>query len=183
MLLSAVSVLVVAQSSSEVPEGLTNNPVYIYIYIYIYIYYTLCIITLTQGRWRNLRFLEWLYGEVFILELLIPCVLINVFPFTEVAKCTYYIHNSITFYLSSIFRHYCAIFRELLQVLKLAILEVHFLSLAVFEPRIVHPVANHSSSFLKINFGIIVGWVARYGWSPFFAKVTILRRVARWRSD
>jgi len=33
MLLSAVSVLVVAQSSSEVPEGLTNNPVYIYIYI------------------------------------------------------------------------------------------------------------------------------------------------------
>ena len=28
MLLSAVSVLVVAQSSSEVPEGLTNNPVF-----------------------------------------------------------------------------------------------------------------------------------------------------------
>ena len=27
MLLSAVSVLVVAQSSSEIPEGLTNNPV------------------------------------------------------------------------------------------------------------------------------------------------------------
>ena len=38
MLLSAVSVLVVAQSSSEIPEGLMNNPVYIYIYIYIYIY-------------------------------------------------------------------------------------------------------------------------------------------------
>ena len=36
MFLSAVSVLVVAQSSSEVPEGLTNNPVYIYIYIYIF---------------------------------------------------------------------------------------------------------------------------------------------------
>ena len=35
MLLSAVSVLVVAQSSSEIPEGLMNNPVYIYIYIYI----------------------------------------------------------------------------------------------------------------------------------------------------
>ena len=33
MLLSAVSVLVVAQSSSEVPEGLMNNPVYIYTYI------------------------------------------------------------------------------------------------------------------------------------------------------
>ena len=31
MLLSAVSVLVVAQSISEIPEGLMNNPVYIYI--------------------------------------------------------------------------------------------------------------------------------------------------------
>jgi len=31
MLLSAVSILVVAQSSSEIPEGLMNNPVYIYI--------------------------------------------------------------------------------------------------------------------------------------------------------
>ena len=29
MLLSAVSVLVVAQSSSEIPEGLMNNPVLI----------------------------------------------------------------------------------------------------------------------------------------------------------
>jgi len=29
MLLSAVSVLVVAQSSSEIPDGLMNNPVYI----------------------------------------------------------------------------------------------------------------------------------------------------------
>jgi len=29
MLLSAVSVLVVAQSSSEIPEGLTSNPVYV----------------------------------------------------------------------------------------------------------------------------------------------------------
>ena len=28
MLLSAMSILVVAQSSSEIPEGLTNNPVY-----------------------------------------------------------------------------------------------------------------------------------------------------------
>ena len=28
MLLSAVSVLVVAQSSSEIPEGLMSNPVY-----------------------------------------------------------------------------------------------------------------------------------------------------------
>jgi len=31
MLLSAVSVLVVAQSSSEIPEGLMNNPVYFYL--------------------------------------------------------------------------------------------------------------------------------------------------------
>ena len=53
MLLFAVSVLVVAQSSSEIPEGLMNNPVilyyfgqklHVYIYIYIYIYiYKLCI--------------------------------------------------------------------------------------------------------------------------------------------
>ena len=35
MLLSAVSVLVVAQSSSEIPEGLKNNPVY-------NIWYVLC---------------------------------------------------------------------------------------------------------------------------------------------
>ena len=48
MFLSAMSVLVVAQSSTEIPEGLMNNPVYIYVcvcvcvcvcvYIYIYIY-------------------------------------------------------------------------------------------------------------------------------------------------
>ena len=43
MLLSAVSVLVIAQSSSEIPEGLMNNPVYIYIYIYIYIYMCVCV--------------------------------------------------------------------------------------------------------------------------------------------
>ena len=30
MLLSAVSVLVVAQSSSEIPEGLMNNPVFFF---------------------------------------------------------------------------------------------------------------------------------------------------------
>ena len=32
MLLSAASVLVVVQPSSEVPEGLMNYPIYIYIY-------------------------------------------------------------------------------------------------------------------------------------------------------
>jgi len=31
MLLSAVSILVVAQSSSEIPEGLMNNPIYSYL--------------------------------------------------------------------------------------------------------------------------------------------------------
>jgi len=33
MLLSALSFLVVAQSSSEVPEGLMNNPVYFVIHL------------------------------------------------------------------------------------------------------------------------------------------------------
>ena len=33
MLLSALSFLVVAQSSSEVPEGLMNNPLYAHIYV------------------------------------------------------------------------------------------------------------------------------------------------------
>jgi hypothetical protein len=36
MLLSAMSLLVVAQLSSEIPEGLMNNSVCIYIYICIY---------------------------------------------------------------------------------------------------------------------------------------------------
>jgi len=35
MLLSVVSVLVVAQSSSEVPEGLINNPVYLQDLLYL----------------------------------------------------------------------------------------------------------------------------------------------------
>ena len=35
MLLSAVSVLVVAQSSSEIPDGLVNNPVYSHIAMFI----------------------------------------------------------------------------------------------------------------------------------------------------
>ena len=46
MLLSAVSALVVAQSSSEISEGLMNNPVYmrhIYTYICIYIYIYMCV--------------------------------------------------------------------------------------------------------------------------------------------
>ena len=54
MLLSAVSVLVVAQSSSEVPEGLMNNPVYpqavcdlLYL-LYDYMQH--------NGEWFNLKF-------------------------------------------------------------------------------------------------------------------------------
>ena len=35
MLLFAVSVLVVAQSSSEIPEGLMNNPEYYHIFPYL----------------------------------------------------------------------------------------------------------------------------------------------------
>ena len=38
MLLSAVSVLVVAQSSLEIPEGLMKNPVYLILYC-VYILY------------------------------------------------------------------------------------------------------------------------------------------------
>ena len=41
MLLSAVSVLVVAQSSSEIPEGLINNTVYINSY-HVLIHATHC---------------------------------------------------------------------------------------------------------------------------------------------
>ena len=40
MLLSAVSVLVVVQSSSEIPEGLMNNPVYYKCIIYDVFYCT-----------------------------------------------------------------------------------------------------------------------------------------------
>ena len=39
MLLSAVSVLVVAQSSSEIPEGLMNNPVLCHIYSGVFMKY------------------------------------------------------------------------------------------------------------------------------------------------
>jgi hypothetical protein len=38
MLLSAVSVFVVAQSSSEIPKGLMNNPVYLFISL-IYVFW------------------------------------------------------------------------------------------------------------------------------------------------
>jgi len=50
MLLSAVFVLVVAQPSLEIPEGLMNYPVYIYIYIYIYILTPVLIVECTDCR-------------------------------------------------------------------------------------------------------------------------------------
>jgi len=51
MLLSAVYtyVLVVAQSSSEVPEGLMNNPVYVYVYITILLLKFLYLRDSTEG--------------------------------------------------------------------------------------------------------------------------------------
>ena len=48
MLLSAVSVLVVAQSTSEIPEGLMNNPVF------YHVKFSLC--TLTFGSCTHLQY-------------------------------------------------------------------------------------------------------------------------------
>jgi hypothetical protein len=45
----------------------------------------------------------------------------NLISFTKPINCAHYIHNSIVFYHSNMFRHYCAIFMECLHhVLKLA---------------------------------------------------------------
>ena len=54
MLLSAVSVLVVAQSSSEIPEGLMNNPV-------------LCSFRVNVGYYQQLHFVS--------LDIQIKCIL------------------------------------------------------------------------------------------------------------
>ena len=55
MLLSAVSVLVVAQSSSEIPEGLMNNPVYVCVCV--------CVLSVkVQGKCMgNLRYQHEIY--------------------------------------------------------------------------------------------------------------------------
>ena len=50
MFLSAVSVLVVAQSSSEIPEGLMNNPVYIYIYMCVCVCVCVCVCARARAR-------------------------------------------------------------------------------------------------------------------------------------
>jgi len=56
MLLSALSVLVIAQPSSEVPEELMNYPVY---YIALHITYTtLCYITLSYDMLCYVTYLE-----------------------------------------------------------------------------------------------------------------------------
>ena len=52
MLLSVVSVLVVAQSSLEVPEGLMNNPVDIYIYTCVCVCVCVCVCT-RDTHWRS----------------------------------------------------------------------------------------------------------------------------------
>jgi len=51
MLLSTVSILVVAQSIFEIPEGIMNNLVYIYIYIYMFRTVYLSTLSLTQKLW------------------------------------------------------------------------------------------------------------------------------------
>ena len=67
MLLSAVSVLVVAQSSSKIPEGLMNNPVYYKI--------LLKKLTVAQLSRRFLPFTET--------TIPIPSIRRAVFPFTS----------------------------------------------------------------------------------------------------
>ena len=49
MLLSAVSVLVVAQSSSEIPEGLMNNPVCIYNTSFAQVPPTYAVVSVPEG--------------------------------------------------------------------------------------------------------------------------------------
>ena len=60
MLLSAVSVLVVAQSSSEIPEGLMNNPVY------RNVSYPTANDIITFGNKRNISTVK---SELFLLQL------------------------------------------------------------------------------------------------------------------
>ena len=61
MLLSTVSVLVAAQSSSEIPEGLMNNPVYMSyctdnLHMLHFIYYSTNIRTENLNMLHTLRF-------------------------------------------------------------------------------------------------------------------------------
>ena len=57
MLLSALSILVVAQSSSEIPEGLMNNPVYGNV-IFTVVLYECQICSVTWKKKRRLRVFE-----------------------------------------------------------------------------------------------------------------------------
>jgi len=56
MILSAVSVLVVAQSSSEVPEGLMNNPVLNNKYEFIYKFQTSHTTYIVSGGSKELSY-------------------------------------------------------------------------------------------------------------------------------
>ena len=54
------------------------------------------------------------------MKLLTPCNLISLYSFTKATKITRNIHNSIVFYYSKMFRHYCVILGKFLHyVLKL----------------------------------------------------------------
>src|SRR5215510_6938839 len=58
MLLSAVSVLVVAQSSSEIPEGLLNNPVYT---VFTCIIYALFFSSLAAEKLGRVKYADFFF--------------------------------------------------------------------------------------------------------------------------
>ena len=96
MPLSAVSVFVVAQSSSEIPEGLMNNPVYG-----------------APSRARNLTSYLYIYGWNFLLGILLlePCI--SLIYAWKTNKYTNYLFSLLIMYGSYyMFRHYITIFRE-----------------------------------------------------------------------
>ena len=76
MLLSAVSVLVVAQSSSEIPEGLMNNPVYIFIYLYID--ECVCVLWLCSVALLDFRVISFISRHYLESEKEILCVCLSV---------------------------------------------------------------------------------------------------------
>jgi len=68
MLLSAVSFLVVSQSSSEIPEGLMNNPVYSLVFIAKYLDIIQYVVTYQAPSWLRLlvpiSLMQTLHGSV-----------------------------------------------------------------------------------------------------------------------
>ena len=59
MLLSAVSVLVVAHSSSEIPEGLMNNPAYVCVWNVAKNVYT---VLDANNTWSSAKLSEYIQG-------------------------------------------------------------------------------------------------------------------------